>query len=129
MAKATPSKRTSGITSRSILNRQKTPYPLPDQLQRTPLAPVPNTAGPNECKKGFLGLEVETDEEVGEPLEMRPPRGATVKLEKKTPGRKRRTLVEVGHSSFSDLVSFNFYNIAELIISSLRLLDLLSPSG
>jgi len=128
MAKATPLKRTSGITSRSILNRQKTPYPLPDQLQRTPVAPVPNTAGTKECKKSFLGLEVETDEEVEEPLEMRPPREATVKLEKKTPGRKRRTLVEVEHSSFSDLVSFNSYHIAELIISQFRLRDLLSPT-
>jgi len=128
MAKATPLKRTSGITSRSIPNRQKTPYPLPDQLQRTPLAPVSNTAGPKECKKGFLGLEVETDEEVEEPLEMRPPREATVKLEKKTPGRKRRNLVEVGHSSFSDLVSCQILKSIKLTISSLRLLDLLSPS-
>jgi hypothetical protein len=105
MAKATPLKRTSGITSRSTLNRQKTPYPLPDQLQRTPLAPIPKTAGPKEFKKGFLGLEGETDEEVEEPLEFRPAREPTVKLEKKTPGRKRRNLVEVGHSSFPDLVS------------------------
>jgi hypothetical protein len=104
MAKATPLKRTTGITSRSTLNRQKTPYPLPDQLQRTPLAPKPKFAVPKGSKKGFLGLEVETDEEVEEPLEMRPPREATVKLEKKTPGRKRRNLVE--HSSFPDLVSF-----------------------
>jgi len=104
MAKATPLKRTSGITSRSTLNRQKTPYPLPDQLQRTPLAPVSNTAGLKDYRKGFLGLKIETDEEVEEPLEMRPPREATVKLEKKTPGRKRKNLVE--HSSFADIVSF-----------------------
>ena len=104
MAKATPLKRTSSITSRSTLNRQKTPYPLPDQLQRTPLAPVPNTTGPKGYKKGFSGLDIDTDEEVEEPLEMCPPREATVKLEKKPPGRKRRNLVE--HSSFPDLVSF-----------------------
>jgi hypothetical protein len=104
MAKATPLKRTTGITSRSTLNRQKTPYPLPDHQQRTPLSHLPNPVGPKDYKKGFSGLDIDTDEEVEEPLEMRPPREATVKLEKKTPGRKRRNLVE--HSSFPDLVSF-----------------------
>jgi len=98
MAKAAPLRRTSGITAHSSLNRQKTPYLLPDQLQRTP-----STAGMKECKKGFLGLELETNDEAEEPLEMRPPREATVKLEKKTPGRKRRNLVE--HSPFPDHVS------------------------
>jgi len=52
-----------------------------------------------------LGLEIETDEEAEEPLEMRPPREATVKLESKTPGRKRRNPVEVEHSPFLDHVS------------------------
>ena len=100
MDKAAALRRTSGITSRSSLNRQKTPYPLPDQSQRTP-----NTAGMKDSKKGFLGLEIETEEEAEEPLEMRPPREATVKLESRTPGRKRRNLVEVEHSPFLDHVS------------------------
>jgi hypothetical protein len=95
MAKATPLKRTTGITSRSTLTRQKTPYPLPDQSQRTLLASIAKTPGPEEYKKGFLRVEVETDKEVEEPLEMCPPREATVKLEKKTPGTKRRNLSEV----------------------------------
>jgi hypothetical protein len=122
MAKATPLKRTSGITSRSTLNRQKTPYPLPDPYhqQRTPLAPVQNTTGPKEVNKRFLALEVETDEEVEEPLEMRPPREATVKLESKTPARKRRNL---DNSSFADLVSFMTHSCIELTISLLLLLS------
>jgi len=127
MAKATPLKRTSGITSRSTYNRQKTPYPLPDQHQRTPLAAVSNTAGPKEYNKRFLALDVETDEEVEEPLEMRPPREATVKLEKKTPGRKRRNLVEAEYS-FSDLVSCQILKSIKLTISSVQPPDLLYPS-
>jgi len=122
MAKAAALRRTSGITSRSSLNRQKTPYPLPDQSQRTP-----NTAATKEHKKGFLGLEIETDEEAEEPLEMRPPREATVNLESKTPGRKRRNLVE--HSPFSDHVSLHLPRLLELTMSLFRVLDLLSLSG
>jgi hypothetical protein len=121
MPKSTHLKRTTGITSRSTLNRQKTPYPLPDHQQRIPLTPIPNTAGPKETTKRFLALEIETDEEVEEPLEMRPPREATVKLETKTPGRKRRNLVE--HSSFPDLVSFTHPPELELTISLLLLLS------
>lgn len=121
MPKPTPLKRTSGITSRSTLNRQKTPYPLPDHQQRTPLAPIPNTPVPKEINKRFLALEVESDEEVEEPLEERPPREATVKLEKKTPGRKRRNL---DNSAFPDLVSLMTHFCVELTVSLYRLLDI-----
>ena len=63
-----------------------------------------------DSKKGFLGLEIETEEEAEEPLERRPPREATVKLESKTPGRKRRNLVQI--SPFPDLVSCDLSDLS-----------------
>jgi hypothetical protein len=75
--------------------------PIP---QRTPLATLSNTARPKEHIRKFGELDSETDEEDEEPVESRPAREVSVKLEKETPMKRKGKQLD-DHISSAGIVS------------------------
>ena len=98
-------KRTDGPVRQSFQTRQKTPHPFPTYVTRATSASKNRTTEAEEIGK-FMDMESETDEELEEQVEVGPAKELKieVKVEKKTPARKRKSVVDTSISS--SLVSF-----------------------
>ena len=98
-------KGTDGPVRQSFQTRQKTPHPFPTFVTRAISASKNRTTEAEEIGK-FMDMESETDEELEEPVEVGRNREVKteLKVEKKTPARKRKSVVDTSISS--SLVSF-----------------------